>query len=108
MSALCKKIRHSDRSSTVGGHHDTLRFLTTPRATRVRNWLIVILACLAVACGLAFVKYRQIQAAIAFGNSFPEAMETVDVFVVREELWQPTTMVTGAVVAIRSVVLSNE
>lgn len=74
----------------------------------VRTWIAVVVLCLLVAAGLGYHKYRQIQAAIAFGASFPEPVEAVEPFIVREELWRPTTSVTGEVVAIRSVVVSNE
>jgi len=75
---------------------------------QLRSWLIVIVACLLVASGLGYFKYVQIQAAIAFGEAFPEPMETVELFIARQEVWQPTTSVTAETVAIRAVEISNE
>jgi membrane fusion protein (multidrug efflux system) len=74
----------------------------------VRVWLRVVTVCVLVAGALAYFKYHQIQAAIAFGKSFPEPVEAVEVFVARTETWQPTTTVTGEVLALRTVDLSNE
>lgn len=74
----------------------------------VRSWSIVIAVCLLVASGLGYLKYAQIQAAIAFGKAFPEPMEAVEPFTALEEVWQPTTSVTAQTVAIRSVEVSNE
>ena len=74
----------------------------------VSRWLIVIITCLVVAAGLGYYKYRQIQAGMAFAAAFPERVEAVEVFIAREEIWQPTTSVTAEVVAIQSIELSNE
>ncbi|MEE8243776.1 MAG: efflux RND transporter periplasmic adaptor subunit [Pseudomonadales bacterium] len=75
---------------------------------KVRRWLVVIVACLSIAGGLSYFKYQQIQSGIAFAAAFPEPVEAVELFIAREELWQPTTLVTAEVVAIRNVELSNE
>ena len=74
----------------------------------MRSWLVVIGLCLAVAGGLGYYKYQQIQAAIAFGAAYPEPVESTDAFIAREEIWQPVTSVSAEVVAVRSVTLSNE
>lgn len=74
----------------------------------LRSWLTVILLCALVAGGLGYFKYRQIQAGIARGAAFPEVVQAVEVFIVREEIWQPTTSVTGEVLAVRAVSVSNE
>lgn len=72
------------------------------------SWLMVVTGCALVAVGLGYYKYRQIQAGIAYGASFPEPVEAVEAAIVREELWQPTTAVTGDVRAIQSVDVSTE
>ena len=71
-------------------------------------WLLVIAACVAVVAGLAYYKYSQIQAATAFGNSFGEPVQAVELFVAREERWQPTLTVTGELLATRALDLSTE
>ena len=75
---------------------------------KAASWIAVVLGCLLVAAGLGYYKYRQIQAAIAFGASFPEPVEAVEAAVVAEEFWQPTAEVTGEAVAPRAVDLSSE
>ncbi|MFM8353513.1 MAG: efflux RND transporter periplasmic adaptor subunit, partial [Gammaproteobacteria bacterium] len=74
----------------------------------IRGWLLVVLACVGVAVVLGFIKYRQIEAAIAFGASFPEPMETVEIARVLSATAQSATAVTGEVVATRSISLVNE
>ncbi len=74
----------------------------------MRNWFLIVVVCLAILFGLGYYKYTQIQAAIAFGASFPEPVESVEAFVALEEVWQPTTSVTAELVAVQSVDLSTE
>jgi membrane fusion protein (multidrug efflux system) len=45
---------------------------------------------------------------MAMAAAFPERVESVEQYVTGEELWQPTTNVTGEVVATRSIAISNE
>ena len=71
-------------------------------------WLTAIVLCLVTASGLGWYKYSQIRAAIAFAAAFPEPVEAVEGFTAHEALWQPTTRVTGEVIAIRSVVIKAE
>lgn len=78
------------------------------RSGRAAIWLTAILLCVVTASGLAWYKYRQIQAGMAFAAAFPEPVEAVEGFTAREALWQPTTRVSGEVVAIRSVVIEAE
>jgi len=67
------------------------------------NWAILLLCCALVTAGLGYYKYRQIQAAIAFGASFPEAVEAVEAFTVVGDSYQARTRVTADVVALRRV-----
>ncbi len=75
---------------------------------RNRPWLLVILACLALVLVLGFIKFTQIRAAIAFGESFPEPSETVQTVVVEFAPWQARMVVVGDVRASREVELYNE
>ncbi|MFP6834826.1 MAG: efflux RND transporter periplasmic adaptor subunit [Pseudomonadales bacterium] len=70
--------------------------------------MIVVATCLGVAAGLGYLKFAQIQAAIAFAEAFPEPMETVQLFVALEEVWQPTTSVTAETVAIQAIEVATE
>jgi membrane fusion protein (multidrug efflux system) len=72
------------------------------------RWVWTFLFCLLVVSVLGFVKFNQIKAAIAFGESFPEPSETVQSIEVSQSQWQSTLNVMGEVVATRSLDLRNE
>jgi membrane fusion protein (multidrug efflux system) len=72
------------------------------------RWLWTFLFCLIVVSVLGLVKFNQIKAAIAFGESFPEPSETVQVVVAEQSQWQSSLTVMGEVVATRSLDLRNE
>ncbi len=75
---------------------------------RLGIWLIAVFLCVVTALGLGWYKYSQIQTAMAFAAAFPERVETVEGFTARESLWQPTTRVTGEVIAVRAVIIAAE
>lgn len=72
------------------------------------SWLVLIIVCLAIASGLGWFKYQEIQAGIEMGKAFPEPIETVEVFVAQQSAFQSKTRVTGEVIAPQSANLSNE
>lgn len=76
--------------------------------SRTLSWIVLIVVCLLVAVGLGYFKYGQIQAAMAYGASFPEPAEAVEFVLVAEREVQPTSAVTGQVVAVRAVELRTE
>ena len=78
------------------------------KRSRWRIWLVAIFLCLVTAFGLGWYKYSQIRTAMAFAAAFPEPVETVEGFTARESLWQPSSRVTGEVIAIRAVVIAAE
>ena len=61
---------------------------------RIIPWLITLISCFAVTAALATVKYQQISAAIAFGESFPEPYEVVDAMAVAEVDYVATRRLT--------------
>ena len=75
---------------------------------RVIAWLSVILAIAAVAGGLGFYKYKEIQVAIAAGQATPEPVEAVVSVRAREGEWSTSTRAIGSVVALRQVEIRNE
>jgi RND family efflux transporter MFP subunit len=75
---------------------------------RFRSWFIVILACIAVAAGLGWYKYQQIQTAIARAKAFPEPMEAVVAVTAQAVEQQSGLTVSGVVVATQSAELRNE
>jgi len=72
------------------------------------RWLWTLLFCLIVVSVLGLVKFNQIKAAIAFGESFPEPSETVQVVAVKQSQWQSNLTVMGEAVATKSLDLRNE
>ena len=50
---------------------------------KVKSWSIVLSGCASVVLALGLFKYNQIQAAIAFGASFPEPMESVELAIAK-------------------------
>lgn len=72
------------------------------------RWLWTFLFCVFVVSVLGFVKFNQIQAAIAFGESFPEPSETVNTVVAQQSDWQANLTVMGEVVATKSIGIRNE
>lgn len=73
-----------------------------------RRWLVTLVFCFAVVGVLGFVKFNQVMAAIAFGESFPEPSETVKVETILISYWQPTLELTGSILPTRSIEIRNE
>lgn len=73
-----------------------------------RRWLYTFLACLLVLLVLASIKFLQIRAAIAFGESFPEPTESVQALVVAPTPAALEVSTLGEIIAPRSVELRNE
>jgi membrane fusion protein (multidrug efflux system) len=72
------------------------------------RWVWTFLFCLIVVSVLGFVKFNQIKAAIAFGESFPEPSETVRSIITEQSQWQSNINVMGEIVATRSLDVRNE
>ncbi|MBL4670986.1 MAG: efflux RND transporter periplasmic adaptor subunit [Arenicella sp.] len=73
-----------------------------------KRWLAVVAICLSIFLILALVKFFQIRAAIAFGESFPEPSETVEFQSIAYSTWQPQIKVSGEVRAPQEIELRNE
>jgi membrane fusion protein (multidrug efflux system) len=67
--------------------------------------LAVVAGCLMI---LAFVKTRQIQAAIAAAGAFQQPPEAVTTIVVRSEEWPHTISAIGSVAAVHGVIVSAD
>lgn len=72
------------------------------------RWVLTLLFCVSTLVILGFIKFTQVKAAIAFGESFPEPSETVEVQLVETSQWQPLLKVNGEVLATRSIAVRNE
>ena len=72
-----------------------------------RFFLMLLLVAILVA-GLGFVKYRQVQAAIAMGSSFAPPPTSVTTVIAKQETWPSTTTVVGTAAAIHGVTVSAD
>ena len=63
---------------------------------------------LAIVAGLGFVKFRQIQTAIAEGAAFQPPPEAVTTIVVEEEEWPATLSAIGTMAAVQGVTVSAD
>ncbi len=62
----------------------------------------------AIVAALGFVKFRQVQAAIAQGASFQPPPEAVTTVVARQETWPSTLSAIGTTVAVQGVTVSAD
>ncbi len=72
------------------------------------RWLSAILIVVVVIGSLVWIKYSQVMAAIAFGQSFPEPSETVNAVTTYRDIWSPTFTVLGEVKSPKEAMLRNE
>ena len=75
---------------------------------RILAWAVVILGGGAIASGLGFYKYAEIEAAAAAAAAAPEMAESVEAVRVRNGVWTASARAVGTVVALRHVELRNE
>ena len=67
----------------------------------VKRMILMLAVVIALLAGLGFVKYRQIQTAIAEGSSFQPPPESVTTIVAKQETWPSTLNVIGTAAAIQ-------
>lgn len=75
---------------------------------RLKRWLFTAVMCLGLVAVLGAVKFFQIRAAIAFGESFPEPSESVTTKLLEPVLWQASINVIGTARAQQELTLRNE
>ena len=74
----------------------------------LKRLILMLVIVLALVAGLGFIKYRQIQAAIAQGASFAPPPTAVTTVVAKKETWPSTLEVIGTVQAIQGVTVSAD
>lgn len=74
----------------------------------IKRWLVSILFIFAIIASLGFVKFKQVQAAIAFGESFPEPSGSVKSTLVEMKETSDEYRVVGEVKAKKSLTLTTE
>lgn len=73
-----------------------------------KRMILVLAVVAALLAGLGFVKYRQIQTAIAQGGSFQPPPDAVTTIVAQRETWPSTLNVIGTAEAIQGVTVSAD
>lgn len=75
---------------------------------KIKRWLSALFILLVVISGLGFIKFSQIQAAIAFAESFPEPSASVKSSHTKTIQHIKKSKVIGQVQATQTLVISNE
>src|SRR6516162_2659804 len=70
--------------------------------------LVTLAATIAIVAALGFVKFRQIQTAIAQGAAFRMPPEAVTTIVAAQEEWPTTLTAIGTVAAVHGVTVSAD
>jgi membrane fusion protein, multidrug efflux system len=73
-----------------------------------KRLIITLLAIAAILGGLGFVKYRQVEVAIAQGSSFQMPPTAVTTVVAQRETWPSTLTVIGTAAAVEGVTVSAD
>jgi membrane fusion protein, multidrug efflux system len=73
-----------------------------------KRMILMVVTVAAVLAGLGFVKFRQIQAAVAQGASFQPPPTAVTTIVAKEVTWPSTLKVIGTAAAIQGVTVSAD
>jgi membrane fusion protein, multidrug efflux system len=74
----------------------------------LKRMIAMLAATLTIVAGLGFVKFKQIQTAIAQGAAFQPPPEAVTTIVASEENWPSTLTAIGTVAAVRGVTVSAD
>src|SRR5260221_1889823 len=74
----------------------------------LKRMIVMLTATLTIVAGLGFVKFKQIQTAIAQGAAFQPPPEAVTTIVASEEQWPSTVTAIGTVAAVRGVTVSAD
>src|SRR6202047_3096825 len=74
----------------------------------LKRMFFMLAVVIVIIAGLGFVKYRQIQTAIAQGSSFAPPPDAVTTVVAKSETWPSTLDVIGTTAAIQGVTVSAD
>ena len=74
----------------------------------VKRMLFMLATVLVVLGGLAFIKYRQVQTAVAANSNFQPPPEAVTSIVAKESAWSSTISVIGTMEAVHGVTVSAD
>jgi membrane fusion protein (multidrug efflux system) len=74
----------------------------------LKRMIVMLAATLTIVAALGFVKFKQVQTAIAQGAAFQPPPESVTTIVANEEKWPSTLTAIGTVAAVRGVTVSAD
>jgi membrane fusion protein (multidrug efflux system) len=74
----------------------------------LKRMIVMLSVTLAIVAGLGFVKFKQVQSAIAQGAAFVPPPEAVTTIVASQEQWPSTLTAIGTVAAVRGVTVSAD
>jgi membrane fusion protein (multidrug efflux system) len=74
----------------------------------VKRMLVMVAVMLVIIAALGFVKFRQIQTAMAEGAAFQPPPEAVTTIVAQQEAWPATLTAIGTVAAVHGVTISAD
>src|SRR2546427_8046010 len=78
------------------------------RETMAKRMIVMLTATTLFVAALGFVKFKQIQMAIAQGAAFQPPPEAVTTIVARQEEWPATLSAIGTVAAVQGVTVSAD
>src|SRR6185436_18170935 len=78
------------------------------RGAMAKRMILMLTVTVALVAALGFVKFRQIQTAIAQGAAFQPPPEAVTTLVARQEDWPSTLSVIGTMAAVQGVTVSAD
>ncbi len=73
-----------------------------------KRFILMLVIVAALLGGLGFIKYRQVEAAIAMGSSFTPPPTAVSTVIAKRESWPSTLEVIGTAAAIQGVTVSAD
>src|SRR5690349_448378 len=74
----------------------------------LKRMIVMLAATMAIVAALGFVKFKQVQSAIAQGAAFQPPPEAVTTIVAAEDAWPSTLNAIGTVAAVRGVTVSAD
>src|SRR5688572_29497205 len=74
----------------------------------LKRMIVMLTVSLVIVAGLGFVKFQQIQVAIAQGAAFQPPPEAVTTVVAEQEEWPATLSAIGTVAAVQGVTVSAD
>src|SRR5688572_24422716 len=98
----------SEQSEETAVDSGSRRSLKERGSQMAKRMIVMLTVTLALVAGLGFVKFQQIQTAIAQGAAFQPPPEAVTTIVAQQEEWPTTLSVIGTMAAVQGVTVSAD